>query len=128
MKLFRMLLIGIAVIGCFGKTAVGAEEVSGDTAYTQWKRYLHETYGLDYRVRAGFMAQRGAPNGKETLLRDKYEVEANWDMFASETWGAGSIQFLYEDINYPKLEGSQMSARIGVVEPINDDAFQREYF
>lgn len=128
MKVLRALLISVVFIGCFSGKAVAIEDASSGTAYTQWKQHLHEAYGLDYRVRAGFIAQRGAPNGKETLLRDKYEIEANWDMFASETWGAGSIQFLYEDINYPKLEGSQMSARIGVVEPINDDAFQREYF
>lgn len=96
--------------------------------YTNWKANLHNKYGFDYRIRAGFMAQRAAPNGENTAFRDKYEIEAGWDMFSSDTWGSGSIQLLYEDINYSHLDATKLGQRVGIVEPINDDALRREYF
>ena len=104
--------------------------IAGPTSdfYESWKEKLHHDYGFDYRIRAGFMAQRGSPSGHKTVLRDKYEIEANWEAFASDSFGQGSIQFLYEDINYPGIKGSLMASRLGVATPINDDALQREYF
>ncbi|MGN1062888.1 MAG: hypothetical protein ACI4QM_00990, partial [Alphaproteobacteria bacterium] len=96
--------------------------------YGSFKKTLHDEYGLDYRIRAGFMGQRGAPNGENTVFRDKYEVEANWEAFSSDTVGSGSVQLLYEDINYSHIEASKMNVRLGVLDPINDDALRREYF
>ena len=61
--------------------------------YLTFKENLHAKYGFDYRIRAGFMVQRAAPNGKKTVFRDKYELEANWDIFTSEKYGSGSVQF-----------------------------------
>lgn len=96
--------------------------------YRSFKKELHDQYGFDYQIRAGFLAQRGAPNGKNTVFRDKYEVEANWDFLKSDTIGDGSLSLLYEDINYSHIEGTKMTTRLGVSDPINDDAFRREYF
>ena len=96
--------------------------------YTAFKKKLHDRYGFDYVVRAGFLMQRGAPNGKNTVFRDKYEVEANWDMFQSAALGSGSIQLLYEDINYEHMEATAMQTRLGIITPMNDDAQKREYF
>lgn len=117
--LFFLSLCGISEYAIAGPTS---------DFYESWKEKLHHYYGFDYRIRAGFMAQRGSPSGHKTVLRDKYEIEANWEAFTSDSFGQGSIQFLYEDINYPGIEGSLMASRLGVATPINDDALQREYF
>ncbi|MBE6449546.1 MAG: carbohydrate porin [Alphaproteobacteria bacterium] len=96
--------------------------------YLNFKEKLHTQYGFDYRIRAGFMVQRAAPNGENTVFRDKYELEANWDVFSSDKYGSGSIQFLYEDINYSHIEASKLAPKVGVLAPMNDDASRREYF
>lgn len=134
-KLFPLTMTAILLsISCYASAHESAPSDLWDTisetphTYTAWKAQLHNEYGFDYRIRAGFMAQRAAPNGTNTAFRDKYEIEASWKMFASDTFGEGSIQFLYEDINYSHLEASKLGQRVGILEPINDDAFRREYF
>ena len=67
--------------------------------YENYKKILHDNYGFDYQIGSGFTLQRGTPNGKNTVFRDKYEIEVNWDIYKSDSWGTDSIQLLYEDIN-----------------------------
>lgn len=142
----KSTLILTVTLGCLPFYAAASDTVLGEPAatadescvldtvkdasraYTAFKKKMHDTYGFDYAVRAGFLMQRGAPNGKNTVFRDKYEAEANWNMFASDTFGSGSIQFLYEDINYEHMEAVAMQARLGILAPMNDDAQKREYF
>ena len=96
--------------------------------YKTGKQFLHNEYGFDYQIRAGFLFQRIAPNGKRTAFRNKYELEFNWELFESEKYGSGSVQFLYEDIRYPHLQASAIASRAGILESINDDVNERRFF
>ncbi len=96
--------------------------------YKTAKQFLHNEYGFDYQIRAGFLYQDIAPDGKNTAFRNKYEFEFNWELFDSEKYGSGSVQFLYEDINYPHLEASAIAPRAGILESINDDISERRFF
>lgn len=134
-KLFSATIMVVSlVIPCYAAAHESAPADVWNTlsetphSYTNWKAELHNQYGFDYRIRAGFMAQRAAPNGENTAFRDKYEIEAGWHLFTSDTWGDGSVQFLYEDINYSHLDATKLGQRVGILEPINDDALRREYF
>lgn len=95
--------------------------------YMQFKEKLHTQYGLDYRARVGLLWQHAAPGGGHTAFRDKYEVEANWEMFQSSRWGSGSVQLLYENMDYPHQTAALVGQQAGIVEPINDDAFERRF-
>ncbi|MDR2902136.1 MAG: carbohydrate porin [Lactobacillales bacterium] len=97
------------------------------THYDAFKRMLHEKHGFDYRIRAGFMAQRGAPGGHKTAWRQKYEIEANLELFETPALGAGSVQFAYEDINYWGEEASTLGNRLKIAVPMNEDTVKREY-
>jgi len=96
--------------------------------YQQGKQFLHDKLGLDYQVRIGLLYQNIVPNGKHTAFRDKYEIEFNWALFESDTYGAGSVQFLYEDINYPHTEAATIARRADILESINDDVSERRFF
>lgn len=96
--------------------------------YQKGKQFVHDKLGLDYQVRIGLLYQNVAPNGKHTAFRDKYEFEFNWALFESEQYGSGSVQFFYEDINYPHLQASAIAPRAGILESINDDVNERRFF
>ena len=96
--------------------------------YRKGKQFVHDKLGLDYQVRIGLLYQDVAPNGKHTAFRDKYEFEFNWALFESDKYGSGSVQFIYEDINYPHEQASAIARRAGILESINDDVNERRFF
>lgn len=96
--------------------------------YQEGKLFLHNKLGFDYQIRAGFLFQRVAPNGKNTAFRNKYEFEFNWELFESEKYGSGSVQFLYEDIEYPQIEAAVIAQRARILESINDDISEKRFF
>ena len=96
--------------------------------YKTAKQFLHNEYGFDYQIRAGFLFQRVSPNGKNTAFRNKYEIEFNWELFESDKYGSGSVQFLYEYIDYSRSEAADIAPRAGILESINDDITERRFF
>ena len=114
-SLFILLLSGVAF-------SAKAE------SYNDFKAKLHNDYGFDYVAKVAYLAQRGAPSGKNTVRRTKYEIEAGLDLFSDTKYGSGSIQFSYDDMDYVHdFNGMKLGQRIGVGTPINDDPTQIKY-
>ncbi len=99
---------------------------TASTKYGEFKQQLHDKHGLDYTLRGTFTGYHAAPDGGDIIMRSKYEVEANWDMFSSK-FGNGSIQFLWEDIEYADDEAADVAKNIHIASPFSEDARNRHF-
>ena len=75
--------------------AASASAAGADDGYNKFKDQLEEDYGLSYSFNLSYRSrwQRPADIGRSDQVL--FWPSLNWDMFDSERFGAGSLQFLY---------------------------------
>ncbi len=99
-----------------------AEENSLTADYGAFKKALQEKWGLSYALTGSFLPQRATPNGKGTVWQSKYDGLARWDLMRSDTYGNLSAQISYSFVHYWGKSGQDISKRIGVVSPVNNNS------
>lgn len=88
--------------------------------YSEAKKMAEDKLGLQFGIDVSFMAQRAAPNGKNTAIQAIYYPYATWNLFKSERWGSGQIDFNYTLTRYWGGEAAALNNRVNVVAGIND--------
>ncbi|MBK7417007.1 MAG: hypothetical protein IPJ38_19795 [Dechloromonas sp.] len=63
--------------------------------YNKFKEQLEENYGLSYSFNLSYRSRWQSPADIGRSDQVLFWPSLNWDMFDSERFGAGSIQFLY---------------------------------
>jgi len=99
-----------------------------DQSYLHMKKWLNDKVGLQYGVDVSYMAQRGAPNGKQTSIQGYYYPYLTWNIFKDTSVGSGQINVNYNLIRYWGLEGNILQNRLGVIAAQNDYAADQEIF
>lgn len=113
MKKVLLLSLGAMLL------AQNANARSLSTDYSMFKYWLNKNYGLDYGVDISFMPQRGAPSGKYNAFQTYIYPYLTWTNFKNE-YGTGSLNMAYSIIRYGHHDASEIGARMGVVNDIND--------
>lgn len=108
--------------------ALTADVDSMAQRYANFKQKLAHDTGLSYSLDISILGQRAAPNGKGTPWQTQYYGSANWDMFHSDIWGAGSAQIAYTAIRYWGTNAQRVNNRIGVISSFNDYTTNANYF
>ncbi len=96
--------------------------------YQNFKDYLDKEYGFTYDGAISELGQWGAPGGKVNPWQTQYYGEANWNMFNSETFGAGSVQAAVTRVHYYwTSDGAKLGSNIGVATDVNDYSSNATY-
>lgn len=90
------------------------------SSYSELKNRAENKLGLQFGVDISFTAQRAAPSGKNTAIQAIYYPYATWNLFKSERWGSGQIDFNYSLTRYWGREAATLNNRVNVVAGIND--------
>ncbi len=88
--------------------------------YSELKKKTQNKLGLQFGVDVSFMAQRAAPSGKSTAVQAIYYPYATWNLFKSERWGSGQIDFNYNLTRYWGNEAQILNNRVYVASGLND--------
>lgn len=87
--------------------------------YSDFKNMLSKDYHFDYAIDFSYMAQTGAPNGKNTAKQSILYTSASWQAFEND-YGTGTFNFAYNMVRYGGINASELGSRIGVGSAIND--------
>lgn len=98
------------------------------SSYSELKNRAENKLGLQFGFDVSFTAQRAAPNGKSTSIQAVYYPYASWDLFKSEHWGSGQINFNYSLTRYWGTEAQNLNDRVDVVSGINDTMVREDSF
>lgn len=90
-------------------------------------QYLHDKYGIDYQVRSSVLQQYGSGKGDRGALRVKDEFYLGADVINSDRFGKGTVQFLYQDVNYRHSSAGDLQTQMGLGIDFNGDSTKREY-
>lgn len=101
---------------------------SWGTQYAQAKKNFTRATGISYTLDASILAQRGAPNGKITPWQTQYYGSLNWDLFQSDRFGSGSLNFAYTLVRYWGKNASILGQNINVFTGVNDYTEKANYF
>lgn len=88
--------------------------------YLGFKKEVADKLGFSYGVDVSYMAQRGAPSGKQTAIQGIYYPYVTWDLFTDKAWGSGQVNFNYNLIRYWGPEAQTIQNRLNVADSIND--------
>lgn len=87
--------------------------------YTAFKNRLSKEYGFDYSVDVSYLAQHGAPNGKQAGFQTIIYPTFSWTTFKNE-YGTGTLTAGYNIVRYGGAKASTIGSNIGVATDIND--------
>lgn len=88
-------------------------------SYTDFKNRLSKDYGFDYSVDVSYLAQHGAPNGKQAGFQTIIYPTFSWTTFKNE-YGTGTLTAAYNIVRYGGAKASTIGSNIGVATGIND--------
>lgn len=69
------------------------EKTSGE--YADFKTRMADEHGLTWSFSLSYRQRRVRPDDLGTSSQQLFWPTLNWDIFANETYGSGSFQFLY---------------------------------
>ncbi len=84
--------------------------------------------GLDVGVDVSYLAQRGAPNGKQTAIQGVYYPYLTWNLFKDDTFGAGQLNVNYTFVRYWGTQAAYIQNRLNTAVAFNDYAGNQEFF
>ncbi len=84
--------------------------------------------GLDVGVDISYLAQRAAPNGKQTSIQGVYYPYLTWNLFKNDTFGAGQLNINYTFVRYWGTQATYLQDRINTATAFNDYASKQEFF
>lgn len=87
--------------------------------YSDFKNWLSKEYGFDYSVDVSYLAQHGAPNGKQAGFQTIIYPTFSWTTFNNE-YGTGTLTAAYNIVRYGGAQASTIGTNIGVATDIND--------
>ena len=89
--------------------------------YFKLKNDIQNQFNLQYSLDISLMPQWGLNNAGKTIYQTVYSPNINWNIFSSDTFGKGSLQFAYNVVQYwSKANGDYMSNNLALANPIND--------
>ena len=84
--------------------------------------------GLDIGVDVSYLAQRGAPNGKQTAIQGVYYPYLTWNLFKDDTFGSGQLNVNYTLARYWGTQANRVQNRLNTAVAFNDYAANQEFF
>ena len=84
--------------------------------------------GLDIGVDVSYLAQRAAPNGKQTAIQGVYYPYLTWNLFKNDMVGAGQLNINYTFVRYWGTQATYLQNRINTATAFNDYAGNQEFF
>lgn len=84
--------------------------------------------GLDVGVDISYLAQRAAPNGKQTAIQGVYYPYLTWNLFKNDIFGAGQLNINYTFVRYWGTQATYLQNRINTATAFNDYAGNQEFF
>lgn len=89
--------------------------------YLKVKNEIQNAMNIQYSLDMSVMPQWGFSKGGKTAYQTMYTPTINWDVFSSDKFGSGSVQFSYNAVQYwSKANGNSMSANLGLADVDND--------
>lgn len=104
------------------ETDLALEKMWADAKHTANK------IGLDIGVDISYLAQRGAPNGKQTAIQGVYYPYLTWNLFKNDTVGAGQLNINYTLVRYWGTQAAIVQNRLNTATAFNDYAANQEFF
>jgi hypothetical protein len=97
--------------------------------YARVKKEITNATGLNFWMETSFMSQWGTPNGGYGAVQAMFTPGANWDIFASPSVGAGSVQFQFLAAQYLSgASGTSLGSNINLISPINNQPLANQQF
>lgn len=111
------------------RRAAGLEKTESALEKT-WQQAKHTAnkIGLDIGIDVSYLAQRAAPNGKQTAIQGVYYPYLTWNLFKSDTFGAGQLNVNYTFVRYWGTQATYLQNRINTATAFNDYAANQEFF
>ncbi|MBO5911251.1 MAG: carbohydrate porin [Elusimicrobiaceae bacterium] len=91
-------------------------------------KHIANKMGLDIGVDVSYLAQRAAPNGKQTAIQGVYYPYLTWNLFKNDTFGAGQLNINYTFVRYWGTQATYLQNRINTATAFNDYAGNQEFF
>ncbi len=94
-----------------------------DTVYGRYARLKSRAkteLGLSWSGTTNWLQQWGIPGGGPSSAQIMSTPGFDWEIFRSDTIGAGSLQASYTYVQYPWAQASTVAGRMGAITPIND--------
>ena len=89
--------------------------------YLKVKNEIQNAMNMQYSLDISLMPQWGFSKGGKTSYQTIYAPTVNWDIFSSDKFGDGSVQFSYNAVQYwSKANGSSMGANLALANVAND--------
>jgi len=106
-----------------------AEGFNPVTEYTKFKNWFQEKTDITYSFYASFLMQTGTPDGGKSIFQTIYNPNITWNIFDSDKYGSGSINFGYSAVQYwSKANGNYLSNNINIANQVNDNSINENTF
>lgn len=109
------------------RAALDGAENALEHTWAQAKHAAHRL-GLDVGVDISYLAQRGAPSGKQTAIQGVYYPYLTWNLFKDDTFGAGQLNINYTFVRYWGTQAAYVQNRLNTAVAFNDYAGNQEFF
>ena len=95
-----------------------------------WADAKHTAHhiGLDIGADISYLAQRGAPNGKQTAIQGVYYPYLTWNLFKNSPVGSGQLNVNYTLVRYWGTQAATVQNRLNTAVAFNDYAANQEIF
>ena len=84
--------------------------------------------GLEVGVDVSYLAQRAAPNGKNTAIQGVYYPYLTWNLFKDTALGSGQLNVNYTLVRYWGKEAATLQNRVDTAVAFNDYPANQEIF
>ncbi|WP_428073609.1 carbohydrate porin [Candidatus Avelusimicrobium luingense] len=91
------------------------------------KDELHKI-GLEVGADISYLAQRAAPNGKQTAIQGVYYPYLTWNLFKDRALGSGQLNINYTLVRYWGTSAATLQNRVETAVPFNDYPANQEIF
>lgn len=91
------------------------------------KDELHKI-GLEVGADISYLAQRAAPNGKNTAIQGVYYPYLTWNLFKDTALGSGQLNVNYTLVRYWGTSAATLQNRVNTAVPFNDYPANQEIF
>lgn len=109
------------------RTALEQAETDLEKAWADTK-HTATRLGLDVGVDVSYLAQRGAPGGKQTAIQGVYYPYLTWNMFKDDTVGTGQLNVNYTLVRYWGTQATAIQNRLNTAVAFNDYSGNQEFF
>jgi len=84
--------------------------------------------GLDVGADVSYLAQRGAPGGKQTAIQGVYYPYLTWNLFKNSSVGTGQFNVNYTLVRYWGTQANRVQNRLNTAVAFNDYMANQEFF